>query len=542
VNARPPEFVELARLLRRLDDAVSLRNSSLLHDVFAESNESYPAAENMALLRARAAILSAVATLDADPNGGNVHFSRQRTIVTRCDLRGEKHATVARELGVSLREFYRERRRAFARLLALIRANLAPPPQPVHSLPTRFELDMDHVANLRLVGDFKGVFAQLERIACEANHPEYCVRALCYGVEIAADIGDDARAREFFMRALNYASEIGTESAPTLAELDVQMACAYVGWQGTDVARASQSLERAATAVEQLPPAADRHDMRSAVGVLFRCAELASLSGNASRALTMLGRARRLLDRARHKPASMLGQLFLELGVVQTLVVGGMSRALEYALEALAIFESGQDPTGIADATGMLCAHLTACNDFSRAQRFGRTALQLAQTTGNAAEVADKALILSLATSLGGNPQHGLALARQACADARGGLFEVRGPLAVAEAYLRLGRPLEALNACDEVARYARDRGMLRYAGTASRLAADAHLALGNRASARTAADDAVAALEEHGHVPSLCRAYETANQLGLGGPASRLATELRATLRPAKYALTPKR
>ena len=59
-----------------------------------------------------------MATLDTDLNARNVHFARQRAIVTRCDLRGEKHAAVAADLGVSPREFYRERRRAFERLLA----------------------------------------------------------------------------------------------------------------------------------------------------------------------------------------------------------------------------------------------------------------------------------------------------------------------------------------------------------------------------------------------------------------------------------------
>jgi hypothetical protein len=531
VNARPAEVVELARLLRRLDDAVTLRNSALLHDVFAELGEggSHRATESMALLRARAAILSAVATLNAEATPPNIHFARQRAIVTRCDLRGEKHATVARDLGISLREFYRERRRALERLLTLIRSNLAPQQQPARSLPTRFELDMDHVANLRLVGDFKAVFTQLERIAREASIPAQGVRALCYGVEIAADVGDDERAGRFFEQALAYASEIATDPAPV--ELDIQMASAYVGWQGTDVARCSHGLERAAIAVEQLPLAADRHEIRAALGVLFRYAEIACLNGDASTALTALGRARRLLDRTRHKPASMLGQLFFELSVVQALVIGGMSRAVEYALEALEIFEAGNDPSGVSGATAILCSHLTACGDFARAQYFGKAALQLALTTGSAAEFADKALILSLAESFGGNAREGLALARKACAAAQGGLFEVRGPIAFAEAHLRLGAAAEALDAAERVGRYARARGMLRYAGTASRLAADAHSALGNRAAARDEADSAVAALEAHGHPHSLCRAYETASRLGVGSGTTRLAAELRATL-----------
>jgi tetratricopeptide (TPR) repeat protein len=531
VKPRPSEFVALARLLRTLDDAAALRSSPLLRGAFTTSDGSAYGAESMALLRARAAVLSAVASLDSIPSGRNIHFARQRAIVTRCDVRGEKHATVAGDLGISLRELYRERRRAFERLLALIPSNCAAPARSARSLPTRFELDLDHVANLRIVGDFGAAFAQLEHIAYEATSAEYGVRALCYGVEIAADVGDDERARRFFDRAVDRAAEIASDVGSAVVELDVQMASAYVGWQGTDLAHSSKSLDRATRAADRLQPAADRHEIRSAVGVLFRGAELACLRGDAGSALALLGRARGLLDRLRHKPPSLLGQLFLELSVVHALVVGGMARAVEYALEALAIFESGQDPTGVAGAAGMLCSHLTACSDFLRAQHFGRMALRLARASNNAAEVADKALILSLAESLSGDPQRGLALAREACAGVHGGLFEVRGPLAAAEAYLRIGEPTEALAASERVAQYARARGMERYSGTASRIAADAHSALGNLAAARDEADVALAALAAHGHPHSLSRAYETANRLGVGGSALRLAAEVRATL-----------
>ena len=128
LNPRPLEFVALARLLRELDDVAALRSSPLLTEAFAKPDRSaYAAPEGMALLRARAAVLSAIASLDSGPSGRNIHFARQRAIVTRCDLRGEKHAKVANDLGISLREFYRERRRAFERLLASIPSNLAVP-------------------------------------------------------------------------------------------------------------------------------------------------------------------------------------------------------------------------------------------------------------------------------------------------------------------------------------------------------------------------------------------------------------------------------
>ncbi len=158
--------------------------------------------DNLTLLRIRAAVLSAVATLDTELNARNVHFARQRAIVTRCDLRGEKHAAVAADLGVSLREFYRERRRALERLLANLEANLRDAQRPVRTLPTRFELELDRVANFRLVGAFGAAFELLERIASDATDPHDGVRAWCYGVEIATDIGDNERARRLFARAL----------------------------------------------------------------------------------------------------------------------------------------------------------------------------------------------------------------------------------------------------------------------------------------------------------------------------------------------------
>ncbi|HKU81675.1 MAG TPA: hypothetical protein VJP76_05850, partial [Candidatus Tumulicola sp.] len=160
--------MELARLLRELHDASALANNPLLADAFA-SGAAAPDIERTAI-RARAAIVSAVASLAG--GDGNAHFARQRTIVTRCDLGGEKHAAVAREMGISLREFYRERRRGFERLLAAIRANLPAAPAQIRPLPSSFELELDDVANLRLIGSFPHAFDRLERLSASAPQPE----------------------------------------------------------------------------------------------------------------------------------------------------------------------------------------------------------------------------------------------------------------------------------------------------------------------------------------------------------------------------------
>jgi hypothetical protein len=102
----------------------------------------------------------------------------------------------------------------------------------------------------------------------------------------------------------------------------------------------------------------------------------------------------------------------------------------------------------------------------------------------------------------------------------------------MAEAHLALGDSELALTYAGEAARYASARAMERYAGTAARIAADAYAALNMPLQAREQADLALCVLSAHGHPHSLARAYATAQRVGIGGPALRLAREIRDTLR----------
>jgi tetratricopeptide (TPR) repeat protein len=519
--------------LRRLDDPESVRRSPLVRGAFGGPRAvDAPIDGNLTLLRIRAAVLSAVATLDTELNARNVHFARQRAIVTRCDLRGEKHAAVAADLGVSLREFYRERRRALERLLANLESNLREVQRPVRTLPTRFELELDRVANFRLVGAFGAAFDLLERIASAAPDPHDGVRAWCYGVEIASDIGDNERARRLFARALQHARETPDDLEP-IGEVNLQMASAYVAWNaGSDLAGASVHLERAATAAERLPLTLERDHVRAAAGALFHRAELSCLHGDPAAALHTLGRARRLIDRLHYKPDDLLGRLFIQLSVVHTLVVGGMPRSIEYALEALDVFECARHVEGVAVASGLLCSALTQCGEFEHALVLGNMALETARTAGNPKLIADKALLLAQAHALGGDPTVGLTLAREAATLGGTALFAVRAPLAMAEAHLALGDAEPALAYAGEASRYASARAMERYTGMAARVAADAYAALDLPLQAREQADLALCVLSAHGHPHSLARAYATAQRVGIGGPALRLAREIRDTLR----------
>jgi len=319
-----------------------------------------------------------------------------------------------------------------------------------------------------------------------------------------------------------------------IGEVNLRMASAFVAWNaGSDLAGATVHLERAAKAAERLPPTVERDHIRAATGALFHRAELSCLHGDPAAALHTLGHARRLLDRLSYKPNDLLGRLFIQLSVVHALVVGGMPRSIEYALEALDVFECARHAEGVAVASSLLCVALTQCGEFEQALALGTMAIETARTSGNPKLIADSALVLGQAHVLGGNPKIGLALVREAATYGETALFAVRVPLTMAEAHLALGDSERALTYAGEAARYASARAIGRYAGTAARIAADAYVALEMPARAREHADLALCLLSAHGHPHSLARAYATAQRVGIGGPMlPRLAQEIRETLR----------
>ena len=191
-----------------------------------------------------------------------------------------------------------------------------------------------------------------------------------------------------------------------IGEVNLQMASAYVAWNaGSDLAGASRHLELAAGAAERLPPTIERDHVRAAAGALFHRAELSCLRGDPAAALHTLGYVREdSLDRLPYKPSELLGRLFLELSVVHALVVGGMPRSVEYALEALDVFESERHAEGIAVTSGLLCVALTECGEFEPAFALGTMALETARAAANPKVIADCALVLAQAHALGGDP------------------------------------------------------------------------------------------------------------------------------------------
>ena len=159
-------FDALAHLLRHLHDGAALRANPIAARYFSPAAGSATAedVEAEALARVRAAISAAVEhVFIAGPDEqANVHSRRQRTIIERCDLRREPHALVAADLGLSRREFYRERKRACGPIAEyLAHVDLT---DPARSLPDEFDLTLTFAESLCRLGRHDAAIASMETL------------------------------------------------------------------------------------------------------------------------------------------------------------------------------------------------------------------------------------------------------------------------------------------------------------------------------------------------------------------------------------------
>jgi tetratricopeptide (TPR) repeat protein len=147
-----------------------------------------------------------------DPAGGSLRRSivvqlqrlspRRRAILIRYELNGEPLEPVAADLGLSRRQFFRDRRAGLGALAELLTTNSREPSLAPTALPRAVEFGAERasllqsvIAGLRHAGEVNAALARLRDLAGSA--PARSVRrdALLQTAEIARDYGDRATAR-----------------------------------------------------------------------------------------------------------------------------------------------------------------------------------------------------------------------------------------------------------------------------------------------------------------------------------------------------------
>jgi tetratricopeptide (TPR) repeat protein len=523
------------RLLRRLNDPDELRTNPLASRYFADAERaaaSLGLVERTIVARIRAAVVTAVEGLKAPQAGAQSRGVRQRAIVSRCDLRGEKHESVARELGISRREFYRERRRAFDRLGLALEREFSTPVEPARIRPSEFELRLQYASSLHLVGRFDPALKELEMLGAQDRPAHERTRPLCYGVEIACDAGSTTSAQHLLDAARQSLDAIGGEHAPALCRAQVMIASGILAWRTGDADGALRAFESAAQTLRAAGEPKDQTALEALAVSRLRSADVLSEIGKPDEALTALGEARWVSDRMPHQTPLLLGDLAAALGSAHAVMTGGLSLAIDELQDAFAIYQRHNAIRRAAKISVELSVVFMQREDYGESLHYGRTAIGIARSVCGRDEYAYMCLNLSYAEARGGHPERALSLIAQAREMvSESGFVTALCTLADAEARLAARQFVAAIR----VARAARNSmtllGAERYVGAALRIEAEAHEKLGEEREAIGAVQAAIDLLCRHGHPFSLMQAYRCSARLTNDHAHRAAAAELQATL-----------
>ena len=528
-------FDAVAHLLRHLHDGVALRANPIAARYFQKSASGGVVSEDLeadALTRVHAALSAALERVFV--HGGDertrARAFRQRTIVERCDLVGEPHANVAADLGLSRREFYRERKRARERLAGYF---ISEQPAGVHGRPDEFELSLAFADSLRRLGRHDAAIASMEALSGRAGGALERIRVNVALAAAHCDLGRIDAARDAIARARGF-YEAHSRSDPMLL-VEIEVVAARALWMSGKPAEEVESKNRWILA-QLRGPALLRTDRTFELEALslMRLGMLRREIGDVQASLSFLRRAEDVLRSLPKPPPALKAELLGNLGL--TLMVA--PNKLAAAAEALrAYLDYSREHNLLCDAADALSSLATLhlqFGDVDKARAFARSGLELARLVSSKQQQAEVAVIAALAEAEGGDRTASLDLIAQARSDAVvGSPSWVLSELAEAQVLLSSRAYQRAWRVASEAAELMSALGMVRYAGAALRIAAEAAEGANRHDDAVRTIREAVRILEKRGHATSLARAYACSARLTHNRRDAERARVLLESLRP---------
>lgn len=216
---------------------------------------------------------------------------RQRAILERCDLRGEPHKAVAGALGLSMRQFYRDRAAMFDRLGDLLERERNNRAQVLDAA----EMELARARSLRYCGHRKAALNALTVLAREAADPHTALRARAESVAVLTEENEfdacEAHLRESdrFMEARG----IHEGAGPALVRAQRREFL----WSSGHEAQALAEDRAAFAGVVALAGGGNRAHQECAVRALIGAARHALIAEDFENARKQLDVARRFLHR-----------------------------------------------------------------------------------------------------------------------------------------------------------------------------------------------------------------------------------------------------
>jgi tetratricopeptide (TPR) repeat protein len=497
-------------LLRHLNNLPSLRQNVLVAKFFEDDRLTSYALH----ARVRDIVSNALdLTLAQHGRDDQVRTVRWRAIVLRCDLGGKSLKTVANELGLSERQFFRERsavHQAMAPHLVRELADLSESEVLLRDVPSPEELEIEYAAALQNVGDFEGVARVLEGLAESSSGVDTRLRAIVELLEIyGRGAGSDTIAR-LLRQAHAIAQTPASIDQPMLAEMLMIETYAFAPRQGEAyITCIENTLDRLAL----LSPNRRISELSARAAIALARYALFE-DGNMESCGDYLATTKSFLDRTPN-PHPALSIAFYEIAGDHARATSGASGAIEAYGNALGIALRQRAPYYIARASAGLASAYCERRDLEQAKLHGRNALVLAERVRWSRGVARTESLFADICLWQGDAQGALTW----CERTRSQGGETEGwrsvhALTAAEALEQLGRVDEAVDVIDRYCHDIEREGLLCYLGIGEQIRAKIYARARRFKEARASIGKSIELLERYGMVFQLARAYDVSARL----------------------------
>lgn len=522
-------------VLRHLGDPLALRDNPLVAPLFGGADAALRPAS--ALAGVAELVKLCAERLRAEDNGSlesHERRERQYQILVRCDLGSEPHDAVATDLGLSRRQFYRERKEAAQYLAAFLQREMSE--RVAHSQEVRldrFALEVARAKALRLAGEpgaseriLRGLIAAGEDVARRVE-PWCQLVDLLVNDNRSGEADDEiARLRGVLATTRNLDRASGRQAR---VRVEMQVA-SHLWYQGRlrDALALDEREEGALVDMARSPsPVAREFFIRTRI----RQALCGLMSGSLARARGNLEEVRALLN-SDDLPLAPRIEFLIVYGNLQDHAIRDSGATMPMVFEALDLARRHGLVELVIDAMSGLSSAAQIRGDHQAGRRYVYEILPVAE---HAALPAQRGMLLNVAAiseAALGQHQTAVALAHRARSILAGDSLErIYSSLAEAQARVTIGQFAEGRTAAADAHAAAAAIESDRLGGTALRLLAESAEGLGRLESAREQIVGAIAALEREGPPFALLQAYRAAARITGEPRFARTAAELAAAI-----------
>ena len=315
---------------------------------------------------------------------------RRFTVLRRSDIAREAQATVARDLGLSRSQFYRDLHDAREALVDALEERFGLGANG--SSPRRRDEDARFVAieTLRTGGRYEQACAMASRLAREAAAPE-ALRALCTRADLENELGSFADAR----RTLRQARAL----LPHVADPDLRallgMHCDAVDFEATHCQGHPESDASRRALIDTLRTYGGPYRRDYAALLVKALVEEASICferGEATRALETIGEAGALVAREPLTDSRLAVNVKIRSSGIRALWPDQVGLALEESREIVETGRRSADAHSLRVGMQMTSAHLLTLGRLDDAKRYALEARALIDLFGS---TLDRVIVLS---------------------------------------------------------------------------------------------------------------------------------------------------